>query len=150
MINRKEKIRMKRKSLFVSIMVLAIAMLTMISCGGPEFTGEILGDNEMNITAKNADTDSVILTGTLAVGEDEQITIDSNLENGSVQIEFISSEGYDNMEELPDMDNAEAKFTAYVSGVESQAVSFGGGEYMVRATVTEKATGTIDILVKGF
>ena len=27
---------------------------------------------------------------------------------------------------------------------------FGGGSYIVRATVTEKATGTVNILVKGF
>ena len=84
------------------------------------------------------------------VGEEEQITIDSNLDSGSIQLDFISNEGFDDMEEVPDLENAEVKYTTTVSEVESQAVSFGAGSYLVRATVVDNANGTVEIKVKGF
>jgi hypothetical protein len=141
---------MKRRVLAVVIMALMTAMLAMVSCSSSEFGAQVANEKEMNITAENAAADEMVTTGTLEVGENEQVTIDSNLEEGGMKIEFISNEGFDDIEEVPDLEGVEAAYTAEVNGVESQAAMFGGGSYIVRATVTEKATGTVDILVKGF
>ena len=141
---------MKKKLLMVSIMVLAMAMFMMTACGG-SLAGEIVDEKTMNITAENAGEGDFIMTGTLVVTEDEQITIDSQLDKGGVKIEFIESAGDEDMEEVPDYENAEATYTANVSGIESQAVSFGAGEFMVKVTAAEKGTtGTVNVVIKGF
>lgn len=138
---------MKRRAIIVSIMVLALAMLVMASCAKHELGGEIGDDmKSMAITATNAEKDASFSSGVLEVTDDEQISITPNLEKGALKIEFILSEGGESMEELPE--DAEAVYTANVSGDSSQAVGFGGGSYMVKVTVTEEATGTVDIAVK--
>ena len=141
---------MKKKLLAVCVVVL-MAMFAMASCSQSEFGGMASDSGkEINLNAKNADEDSAVMPGGIEVGEDEQITIDSQLEEGKMTIEFFSvEEGAEDVEEMIEEEGLKATYTAYINGTESQAVSFGGGYYMVRATVTEKANGTVDILVKG-
>lgn len=141
---------MKKKTIILSVLVLVLAMLAMAACSNSSFGVVTNDDKTMTITAENSEKDDSAVSGTLVVGEDEQITIDSNLESGGMKLEFISNEGFDDPEEVPDIDEAQAAYTANVNGVESQAVMFGAGSYLVRATVTEKASGTVDIVVKGF
>lgn len=141
---------MKKKALFLSIMVLAVAMIVMVSCSSSTLASETVDEHHIVITAEKAGEDDLVVSGGLEVGADQQIVIDSVLDEGGIKIEFISSEGFDDEEEVPDIDSAEVKYTANVNGKESQAVFFGEGEYMVRVTGTEKATGTVDIQVKGF
>ena len=101
----------------------------------------------MTINAVKADKGDYFVTGTLVVDEGEQIAIDTDLEAGEITIEFISADGNENIDELPDTD-AEATYTAYLSGTDSQSVSFGAGSFMIKSTVTEKATGTVNITVQ--
>lgn len=138
---------MKRRTIIALVMMLALAMIMMASCAKSEFSGDVTDEKNMTITAKNADEGDFFVTGTLAVGEDEQIAIDSALEKGEITIEFISAEGNDNIEELPELDR-EAAYTAFISGESAQSVSFGAGEFMIKPTVTGKATGTVTITVK--
>lgn len=139
--------KVKRKSVFVSLMILTFAMFVMVSCGGgPTLAADVQDESHMVFTAKKAAEGDFVLSGTLKVGKDQQILIDSQLDPGAVQLDFISNEGMDNVDEVPE--EAAAKYTANVSGIESQAVFFGEGEYMVRVTVSEKATGTVDLQVK--
>ena len=141
---------MRKKNLILSVMVLAMAMLMMISCSSSSFGVVTSDDKTMTITAENSDEGDSAVSGSLVVGADEQVTIDSNLDKGGIQLDFISSEGFDDPEEVPDIENADAVYTAYVSEVESQAVQFGAGTYVVRVTVTDKANGTVEVIVKGF
>lgn len=140
---------MKKKTLLLSVLVLALAMIAMVSCSSSSLAVVSNDDKSVTITAENAGPDDEALSGTLVIGEDEQVTIDSNLEKGGLQIEFIKNEGEQSDEDTPDMD-AEPTYTANVSEVESQAVQFGAGTFMVKVTPAEKATGTVEILVKGF
>ena len=139
---------MKRKSLSVCFMILAVSMFVMVSCSQSMLGCDVIDESHMVITSEKSNPDDSTFSGSIVVGDDQQIVIDSQLEEGGMQIEFIDATGMDDMEEIPE--DVEAKYTANVSGVESQAVSFGAGEFVVRATVTEKATGTVDIQVKGF
>ena len=138
---------MKRFISIVALIVLTVSMIAMTSCGKSEFGGESVDDKHMTINAVKADTGDFFVTGSLEVEEGEQIAIDTKLESGEITVEFISAEGIDNPDEVPNLEG-EAIYTAYLSGTNQQAVSFGAGSFMIKPTVTEKATGTIDITVE--
>ena len=138
---------MKRLISIVALVVLTVSMIAMTSCGKSEFSGVADDDKHMTINAVKADTGDFFVTGTLEVEEGEQVAIDTKLESGEITVEFISAEGMDNPDEVPDLEG-EATYTAYLSGTNQQAVSFGAGSFMIKPTVTEKATGTIDITVE--
>ena len=87
-------------------------------------------------------------TGSLVFEEGEQLSIEPNLESGEMTIEFISAEGMDNPDELPELDG-EAQYTAFISGTNAQKVSMPSGSYMIKVTVTDKATGSVAINVVG-
>lgn len=130
--------------LFIAVMALT---LFMTACGGYEFSGSSTDEKSMTITAKNADADDYFLTGTLVVDEGQMIKIAPSLEKGGVRLEFIRAEGEGNIDELPELDG-EAVVTANVTGTEEQGYGGATGSFMVKATVTEKATGTIDITIE--
>ena len=138
---------MKKIISIITITVLAVSMLTMVSCGKHEFSGNLDDDKNMTINAVNADTGDYFVTGTLVVEDGEQVSIDTALEKGEITVEFIASEGEQNIDELPELDG-DATYTAYLSGTNSQAVSFGAGSFMIKPTVTDKATGTVTITVQ--
>ena len=145
--------RMKKRMIaLAAAVILIISAIALTSCGGTTLTGEIDENGKAaTYTASKADDGDFVLSGTLIVTDDEQITIDSQLEKGSMKFEFISSEGLDDGATAPDTEDLDAAYTANLNGTESQAVWFGAGEYMVRATVTEGGTtGTVNIEVKGF
>ena len=135
---------MRKRSLLAVIMIMAVAMLVMVSCGKSELSGNVKDEKNMTITAVNSDKGDYFMTGTLEADEDDSVTIEAELEKGSIQIEFIGSAGEGSVEEVPDI-GGEATYTAFVSGEDVQTVSLPEGGYMVKGTVTEKATGTVEI-----
>ena len=106
---------MKRLLSIIAITVLAVFMLAMVSCGKHEFSGNLDDDKNMTINAVNADTGDYFVTGTLVVEDGEQVSIDTALEKGEITVEFIASEGEQNIDELPELDG-DATYTAYLSG----------------------------------
>ena len=138
---------MKRIISIILVAVLAVSMLAMTSCGKKEFSGSVEDDKNMTITAVKADAGDYFATGSLVVEEGEEITIDSDLESGAITVEFLGSSEEQSAEELPEMDG-EATYTAFLEGTNTQSVSFGAGTFMIKPTVTEKATGTIKITVQ--
>ena len=138
---------MKKAFSFILIAVMAMTMMMLTSCGS-EFGCSDNNEKQINITAKKAGKGMFFTTGALIVSENEEIEIESDLKSGSVTIEFFSAEGMEDIEEVPDLDDMEPVFTANVSGEESQTLGFGTGTFLVKATVTEKATGTIEIEVE--
>lgn len=138
---------MKRFISIIAIMALAVSMLAMTSCGKKEFSGNVESDKSMTINAVKADAGDYFVTGSLVVEEGEQITIDTKLDSGAVTVEFIGSGDDENIEEVPELDE-EATYTAYLDGTNTQSASFGAGTFMIKPTVTEKATGTIEIKVE--
>ena len=94
---------MKRIISIIVVAVLAVSMLAMTSCGKKEFSGSIDDEKNMTITANRADEGDYFMTGTLEVADGEEVTIDSNLESGSISVQFIGSGGEQNIEELPEL-----------------------------------------------
>lgn len=137
---------MKKLMSVVAVIVLAASMLTLVSCGKSELTGEVIDEKSMTVTASKADTGDYFVTGSLEFEEGEQLSIEPNLESGEMTIEFINGEGMDNPDELPDV-SGDAQYTAFISGTNAQTVSMPAGTYMIKVTVTDKATGTVAINV---
>ena len=137
---------MKKLLSIMAVMVLTASMLTMVSCGKTELSGEMVDDKSMTVTASKADSGDYFVTGSMEFEEGEQLSIEPNLESGEMTIEFISAEGMDDPEELPELDG-NAQYTAFISGSNAQKVSMPSGSYMVKVTVTDKATGTVTINV---
>ena len=139
---------MKKLLSIMAVMVLTASMLTMVSCGKSELTGEVIDEKSMTVTASKADTGDYFVTGSLEFEEGEQLSIEPNLESGEMTIEFINGEGMDNPDELPDV-SGDAQYTAFISGTNAQTVSMPAGTYMIKVTVTDKATGSVAINVVG-
>lgn len=135
---------MKRKIAFAVIITLIISMAAMTACVKSEFGLTENTEKAMTLEAKNAAADDFFMVGSLVIAEGEQISVKGNLEKGSVKLEFIAEAEEQSIDELPDMDG-EATFTANIEGTDMQAGTVPAGDYMLRATVLEKATGTIQI-----
>ena len=138
---------MKKIISIIAIAALAVSMFAMTSCSKHEFSGQTDGDKNMTINAVNADKGDFFVTGTLVVDEGEEVAIDTQLEKGEITVEFIAAEGEGSIDELPELDG-DATYTAYLSGTNSQTVSIGAGSFMIKPTVTDKATGTVSITVQ--
>ena len=139
---------MKKVLSVFAVIVLAASMFAMVSCGKSELRGEVIDDKSMTVTASRADTGDYFVTGSLVFEEGEQLSIEPNLESGEMTIEFINGEGMDDPEEIPDV-SGDAQYTAFISGTNAQTVSMPAGTYMIKVTVTDKATGTVAINVVG-
>lgn len=138
---------MKKMLAITTIAVMLLSMLALTSCGG-SLEMQISDDNAMTVTADNASVDGSVTSGGLTVEENSVISIDSALEKGTITIEFFRVEGIDDTVALPDFEGQEAEFTAIVGvGDSSEGSGFADGTFYVRATVNEKATGTVEIKV---
>ena len=135
---------MKRRSIAI-VLVLALAMLALTACTTSEFSLEGTEEKKMTVSAKNAEKDSVAAVGGLVVGEGEMVVVTAALTEGSIRVEVLEAEETDE-EEAPDL-SGEAIFTANLESTDSSSAEMNAGEYMVRATCLEKATGTVTIEV---
>lgn len=134
--------KMRKYLAFAVVALLAMAMI-MTSCSKGEFgSGEDITDKHVSITASNAGEKTSIVTGSLIVEDGEQIMITSALESGSVQFDFITGDGSD---VVTDPENVDAVLSAAVGAGETLPCEIEPGEYMVMATVMEKATGDISV-----
>ncbi len=133
-------------SLFV-VTVFAMAMF-MTSCQSSDFAVAVNDDNTASITAENAGDDMSSSAGTLVIADEEEIVITPALEKGVITIEFLDATGFDDPDEVPDVNNLEAVATITVSGSVEDVVAVKAGSYMVRATGDEKATGTVELSVR--
>ena len=135
---------MKRKSIAI-VLILILAMLAFTACTTSEFSLEGNEEKKMTVTAKNAEKDSVAAVGGLVVGEGEMVVVTADLTEGSIRVEILDGTEVSE-EEAPDL-SGEVIFTANLESTDSSSAEMNAGEYMVRATCLEKATGTVTIEV---
>lgn len=137
---------MKKLAVTLCILFLAVSAVMITACGKSEFGLTENTDKRMVVNAVNASKDASILVGSLEAEEGEQITITSDMEKGSVSIELFETTAEQSMDELPDIEG-EPTITAQCDGSSTQSGDVSAGLYMLRATCTEKASGTITIEV---
>ena len=124
-----------------------ITLLSLTACGKSEFGVTENTEKHMTVSAENAGKDAYIVVGSLEADAGEQIAIASSLSKGSIRIEIIGEAANESIDQLPDL-NAEPIITANVKLTDSASGTVPAGSYMMKATVLEKASGTVTIDVK--
>ncbi len=137
---------------FISILAaaaLVMSIFVMTGCTSEEnlFGCSDISEKEMTVEAYNSGEDGAFLTGSLVVDEGEQLTIESDLEEGTVQLDFIVDEGEASADEVPDIDEVEPAVTVTVKESGTQTTSIKPGSYSIKGTSVESATGTITVKV---
>ena len=127
--------------------LIAIMCLAIAGCGGSSNFGIIVNEDlNLEITAENASEGMMGSTGTFSLKEGDSILIEPNFEEGMVLVEFFLFNGSDKDAEdfIPE---GEPAFDVEVNGTEPIECGFAAGDYIVNATVKEKANGTAVISV---
>lgn len=127
--------------------VLVLSMMLMTSCGKSEFGLSENTEKLMTINAENAAKDDFFMTGTLEVADGEKVVVTSNLEKGSVKVELFATPEEQSIDEVPDVEAGEPVFMMNATGTDSQSGTMPASSLMLKATVLEKATGTVTIEV---
>ncbi len=137
---------MKKLSLIVIMCLITLSAVCISSCAKSEFgSADDITEKSLTIQAKRADKGDYFMVGTLEVAEGEKIVISPELEKGAVMLEFIGNEGMDDPDKVPDADSMPTAASAEVSGSDIAELDVPVGGYMVKATVTEKATGEVQV-----
>ncbi len=136
---------MKRITAKAGILLLVLVMM-LAACGKSEFGVTENAEKRMVITAENAAKDAFFMVGSLNADEGDMIVISSGIARGEIKVEIILSSGEQSSEELPEMDGG-ALITAIIGSGDGVSGTVPAGTYYVRATVLEKATGTVTIEV---
>lgn len=137
---------MKRMAVTLCILLLAVSAVLFTACGKSEFGLIENTDKKMVINAENAAKDDSFSAGSLVAEEGEQITITSDMEKGSVSVELFETTAEQSKDELPDVEG-EPTITANCDGISTQSGTVSAGSFTLKATCTEKATGTITVEV---
>ena len=127
--------------------VLAVSALLFAGCGKSQFGLTENTEKRMVLTAQNADKDDFFMVGTLVVDEGEQIVIASDLSKGSIRVEVIESPASQSAEDMPEF-SGNTIITADLNTTEGASGTVPAGDYMLKATCLEKASGTVTIEVK--
>ena len=137
--------KFRKFNALVFVTVLALAMM-LTACSGGSLTVDCSNEKVIVITADQATTDNVVLSGSFKVDDGDEIVMESALESGSVKTEFFPMEGDDSDEALPE-DGEESDMVLDAAADDSSEVfwSLPAGDYRIRVTPDEKATGTVTI-----
>ena len=138
---------MKKRSILTVILALAISVLALTACGKSEFSGNWEGEKKMTITAENASQNDYFMSGTLTVADGEQVVISANLTKGSVRVELIGVPEGQSIDSVPEMDG-EPIMKADLKATDGASGTVPAGEYRVKTTCLEKATGTVLVEAK--
>ena len=138
----------KKTIAFAAAAVLALSMIA-TGCGKVEessITMDMSDEKVATIEFSNAKEEEFVQGGYLRVEEGEGIEVTSELnDGGKVLIGFIATDGDQSMDELPDMDST---YEMTISGKAVQGGTFESGDYDLKITVLDKATGTVTLSVK--
>ena len=137
---------MKRVLTLLVITALAVGMTALTACKKSSFG--LRGESVKLITveAENAAIDDTSTSGGMQVAEGEQIVMTSALESGSVKIEIFAGPDEQSADEIPEPEG-DPVMVFNAAGTDREAGTVDAGYYFVRATVTEKATGSVQIEV---
>ena len=139
---------MKKKILLLSAFVVAFLM-AFAGCGSSSNFGIVVNEDlNLEITAENASEGMTGSTGTFSLEDGDSVLIEPNFDEGMVLVEFFPFNGKDENADVEELTpEGEPEFDVEVSGTEPIECGFAAGDYLVTATVKEKANGTAVISV---
>ena len=144
---------MKKTKLFTAAAA-AVMALTLAACSSSSesysLSFDILNNREGEVVIENADKDSSVSSGALAVGEGEEIVITSELEKGKVLIQIQKSAEV-NTEDTNDLEPPTFDHAEYEIEVEGSDIAHCvpvPGEYDVNVVMQDKTSGKISMQVQ--
>lgn len=125
------------------IVFAAVMIMTFAACGeSSEFGVRINEDLNVEIIAENADADMTGAAGTFTVNEGEAVIAEPDFTEGTVLVEFIPFDGSDEDADLEELEaSSDPVFEAELSGGDPVECDVPAGEYVVKASAVEAATG---------
>jgi major membrane immunogen (membrane-anchored lipoprotein) len=142
---------MKKRRFLAVGLIFVLAAILMTACGKSEFGVTENTEKKMKIVCENPEKDAFFMVGTLEVEDGEEVSITGDMSKGLVKVEIVGAPEGEHLEDEPNLE-AEAILTANIDGSlegdQTIAGTMNAGNYMVRATCEEKATGTILVEVK--
>ena len=132
------------KKVFVLIAFAVSFLIVLAGCGGNSNFGVVVNEDlNVEITAENASEDMTGSVGTFTLNEGDTVVIEPAFEEGTVHVEFYPIDGSNEDADVEDLTpSGEPEFDVEVSGKEPIECGFAAGDYLVTATVVEKANGT--------
>ena len=126
-----------------ALLIAVIGCLALLAGCGGTFGIVMNEDLQVEITAENASEDSSGSVGVFTVADKETAVIEPDLTEGKILVQFIAAEGGSDKDAdiLEDIEG-EPAFEIEVSGTDAVPCKLPAGDYMVTATVIEKANGT--------
>ena len=137
---------MKKNNSLALLVLLAFAALLLAGCGSSTFAVTENTEKRMTITAERAAKGDFFMVGTLEVAEGEKIVITSELTKGSIRVEIIGTPEEQSIDKLPETDGAPI-ITANLDSGDMTSGTVPAGNYLMKATCLEKATGAVVIEV---
>ena len=137
---------MKRVVTLLATVLAAAGLIALTSCTTSDFSFSGESEKLLKVNAKNAAAGTESTLGGLDVEEGEQILITSELESGTVRIEVYAGPEEQSADELPEPEG-DPVMIFDARGSESLSGTVNPGYYFVKATVTEKATGSAEVTV---
>jgi hypothetical protein len=135
---------MKRTIAVLAAAVIIAGMLVMTSCGGAfSMTGS---EKYASVQADKASADTTSTVGGLEVAEGEKVTITSSLDEGMIRMEVFAGPDEQSADEVPEPEG-DPVMTFDAGGSDSVSGTVDPGYYFVKATVKEKATGSVELTV---
>lgn len=139
----------KRKVTLLCAVIMAVVLM-LNGCGGqkePTMAMDVSDEKTALITANNSDDGDFLLAGSIVVEEGEEVCIDSALDEGEINIEFLVIGGESINADIDDITSGDVAWNDVVSGNDTMNCSFGEGEFSIKATSKGKANGTVMINV---
>ena len=125
--------------------IITLLMALMMLCACSFESGSISmvsNNNNVTITANNAGTDSSTDVTLDVDGGEIELDAAADLESGTIRLAFYENTGDDTVAE-----GAEALYYVDLQGTDTAVITCSEGNYIMLATVLEKATGTINIVI---
>ena len=135
---------MKKRYVLIAV-IMTLAMLAMCSCAKDTLVMNSASEKNLTVEAKKAASGDFAMTGGLEVADGEQVVMTQNMEKGEIRIELYGTPAEQSIDEIPDMEEGEPVMTLNADGVGTMSGTLPEGSYMVKITVIEKATGTVQI-----
>lgn len=141
--------KMKKIAAVFIVMVAALALSSALvgcSCTPDKINASIDKDKNLVIEANGADGSSSLVT-IMSVTPGQDITIDSDLSEGTLILTVVEGEGKADLEEGVDFTDREEVLVYGAEGVGAEDVYFEEGDYAIIITSSnaEPATGTVTL-----
>ena len=137
---------MKKTRIVLTAVMIAACMLVMAACGS-SFGMWSEESKVVTIDAEKANEGSTYTSDTIRVDEGEGIVMTSEVEVGEISVEVFQGT-HDEISDDEEEPAGEPVMTMNAGKGDAVSGTVPAGDYFVRATVTEKATGSVRVEVK--